>query len=264
MKPLKKILGAAIIMIVSAIWCDGQSQVQISKPALTYADHNVIISFDILNSRPEERFNISLEISDSAGNIIHAKTLTGDVGNNIPGGPGKTIVWNLLSDNVLSPTIIFVQINAEPMPTMPVNTNMVITDFSTGKVLLQNAVFPGWGMSGIKKKKPHWIVGVLAYVSLGDAIFFNRLAYHDYNLYRNATTVEEVQRSYDSAVMEKNISRAAAYSAVALWSAEFIRTWIYMKKVKTGKGNLTKLYPAVFPDYDPVSEQPLLTFSISF
>ena len=78
-------------MISSA--CPGQSAPRFSTPELFLQDGYLVIRYDILNGNPDNLYDIRVEITDSTGNPIQARSFTGDVGRDIPGGAGRTIRW---------------------------------------------------------------------------------------------------------------------------------------------------------------------------
>ena len=79
-------------------------------------DNTILISYDILNGTPDEKYSISIIIRDEDGAIINARTLDGDIGDDVTGGSNKKITWNLEADNVFIDAYVFVQINAKVIP----------------------------------------------------------------------------------------------------------------------------------------------------
>jgi len=64
--------------------CYAQTTVRLSKPHLELKDNHINIFFDILNSRQTDKFKIWVEITDSTGNNIDARPLSGDIGYWLP------------------------------------------------------------------------------------------------------------------------------------------------------------------------------------
>lgn len=75
------------------------AQVEISKPEVEVVDNKMIISYEISGRSEEDTVNVSLNITDSLGNKIEPKALTGDVGKNIGTGTAKKIIWDLKMDS---------------------------------------------------------------------------------------------------------------------------------------------------------------------
>jgi len=91
-----------------------QSTVEVSRPDLSLKDNGISISYKLLNSSESEEFTIRIEITDSNGRIINAKSLSGDIGENIPGGLNKEIFWDIEADSIFLDEEIFVQVYAQP------------------------------------------------------------------------------------------------------------------------------------------------------
>jgi hypothetical protein len=96
--------------------CYSQKPVRVSDPKLEMVGNAIHISYDILNSNPDEKYIISIVIKDENGNIINAKALEGDIGDEVSGGGNKQIAWNLEADQIFIDAYIFVQINATFIP----------------------------------------------------------------------------------------------------------------------------------------------------
>ncbi len=79
--------------------CRAQT-VQVSDPRLELKDNLILISYDILNSDPSDRFIIHLSVIDADGNQINAAALSGDIGDGVSGGSNKLITWDLKADNI--------------------------------------------------------------------------------------------------------------------------------------------------------------------
>jgi len=96
--------------------CHSQTSVQVSDPRLEIRDNTLHISYDILNSAPSDTFIVNIDISDSDGNTIDAKTLNGDLGNDVNGGNNKHVTWNLEADSIFIDARIFITVYAELVP----------------------------------------------------------------------------------------------------------------------------------------------------
>ena len=57
----------------------------------------VVILYDMLPTTAVDTFDVSIELSLNAQNIV-AKGLSGDIGNRISYGYGKKIIWDVHSD----------------------------------------------------------------------------------------------------------------------------------------------------------------------
>jgi hypothetical protein len=110
-----------ISLILIGPLCYSQTSVKVSDPRLEMNNNIITISYDILNSKPEESYDISIEIKDEAGKIIDARSFNGDIGDEVSGGSNKQIYWNLEADDIFLDAYIVVQINAKVnLPPAPV------------------------------------------------------------------------------------------------------------------------------------------------
>ena len=93
--------------------CIAQTLPEVSKPSLELQDNKLVIVYEIKNFNPEDKFKISIEVTDSDGNIITAQSFSGDIGDDVTGGNNKKITWDFKKDNFSTDTEIYVQVSAE-------------------------------------------------------------------------------------------------------------------------------------------------------
>lgn len=72
----------------------------------------IVITYDIVRSRPGETFNVDIRIKTLTGKVLPAKTFTGDVGAGIPGGKNKKVIWNVGYDKLYIAESIYVEVLA--------------------------------------------------------------------------------------------------------------------------------------------------------
>jgi hypothetical protein len=89
-----------IIFLFTGRPCTAQQVTTITNPKLELRGNRIHIIYDILNSDSTERFDVRMEITDSAGLVLDAKSLTGDIGESVPGGADREIVWSFQADQV--------------------------------------------------------------------------------------------------------------------------------------------------------------------
>ena len=90
-----------------------QVSITVTKPRLEVSDENLIIQYDILNSKSSDFFIVWIEVTDAAGNKIKALSVNGDVGKDIKGGKNKRITWNFGNDSIYIDEDLFVEVKAE-------------------------------------------------------------------------------------------------------------------------------------------------------
>ena len=102
------------IILLPAHLILAQSEVEVSKPDLSLKDNGIQITYQLLNSSESDTFTIRIEVTDVNGSYINAQTLSGDVGEDIPGGLNKEIFWDIEADSIFLNAEIFVQVYAVP------------------------------------------------------------------------------------------------------------------------------------------------------
>ncbi|MCK5134514.1 MAG: hypothetical protein KAR19_01905 [Bacteroidales bacterium] len=100
------------ILLCPAIDLQAQSTVEVTNPVLSLKGSDVQISFDLLNSSRSDIFTIRIEVTNSEGKAIDARSLSGDIGKSINGGRNKKILWDIESDSIFLDEEIFVQVYA--------------------------------------------------------------------------------------------------------------------------------------------------------
>ena len=98
-KALHILLLGIIILFIQPI-CNGQSEFMIDNPDISLRGNQIYITYNIQNSSSSQLFTVRLEITDEGGNLLSAKSFSGDIGARIRGGNNKTIIWDLGADNI--------------------------------------------------------------------------------------------------------------------------------------------------------------------
>jgi hypothetical protein len=264
--------------------CKGQITFTVTQPRLKILnDSNLMISYDILGANADDKFYIWLEVTDSAGGEINAKTLNGDVGDNIKAGANKQIVWNIIADKIFIDNTINIEIIAEKkavpdkkdMAEIPSDKTGKKTDrpvekpgttylrVKVGKHLLKSAVFPGWGSTSLSNGKPYWIIGVAGIGCVATSVYFYYSAHSSYDDYKHSTD-DNITDYYDDAVLKGNISRIFAASAGAIWLIDFGIVTIKASRInKSYRKNRTNSL-SVSPSIDAYSDTRMLSLQYKF
>lgn len=199
-----------LILILSFLKCVGQDNIIIEKPTLNYFDQKLYITYDLDNKKYE--YNITVEIVNSSGNKINARSLSGDIGSNIKGGSNKSIIWNMSQDNIYIDGDISVKVIA----------NLTPKKHKKGKLILQSTVWPGWGQTKYSNGKPYWVIGVAGVASLAGSYWYNQKAVDSYDSYKVAVTTYDSNQYYDKAIQHDNTSKILGYSAIGIWAVNII------------------------------------------
>lgn len=265
--------------------CHAQTSVRIPDPRLGIEENTLVISYDILNSDPEEKYIISINIKDENGNSIMASALNGDIGMVENGGENKQITWDPAADNIFINSKIYVKVNAEiilpPKPVVsppqdisaedPGGGNDVVAkdlsseegseagEFNRAVIVLQSIAFPGLGLTKVTEK-PHWIKGLAGYASLAGSLALNRVALNTYDDIDGLTTFEEKDALYQKSVNQNSVSRAFAYTALAIWVSDIIWTVVGTSDLNKNPGVSDLLELSV----DPVSNTLMAGIKYSF
>lgn len=249
---IKSILFSILFNLVFSV-CVGQESYTVTKPHLAISNDILTITYDIIDTNPDDLFNIWLEITDSSGNEINANTLKGDIGNNIKPGENLKISWDLRADNMYMNKTINVIILAEK--TAPA----IASEVKVGNVILKSAVFPGWGLTELSNGKPYWIMGVAATGCLGSSIYFNRKAHASYDEYLTSTD-DDIFPYWRDADKQNTISQLLAWSAAVIWIADLgivtIKAVSMNKSFKESQLNAFSISPGI----DPYTNTALLSF----
>lgn len=269
-------MGKALISLLvisltfTGLRCYSQSSVNVSEPRLEMVGKNLAISYDIQNSSPEQKFNISIEIKDENGNKINAKTFDGDLGKEVSGGSNKCITWNLEADNIYIDAYIFVQINARIIS--PQAPEEIVFDeapqqstksYNRTGLILQSIAFPGLGLSRVTGK-PHWLRGVAGYGCIAGSIILNRQATNTYNGIEDMVGFSEINEAYDKALQQDNISNILLFTSMGIWVTDFIWTLIGTSDLKQKSNSAQKSGFSLGSEIEPISNTPLLSFRYRF
>jgi hypothetical protein len=238
----------------------------VSTPELSLVNNLIQIQYHILHSTPIETFFIRVEITNSEGTRLPAKTFSGDIGKHIPGGNDKLISWDFEADSIFLEDNIFVQVIA--MPENPVQAEKIIQEeaktFSRSSLMLQSLVFPGLGLSRINPGQPHWIKGIAAYACVGGSIYLNRKAISNYEAYLQPENAENLDDFYNASVKQDNASEILGFAAIGIWAADLIWTIFGTKSLDTLSYSMNQKGIYLNTGFDAVSKTPLLAFRYTF
>ena len=188
--------------------------VLLTQPRLEIIGNQFSISYDIISQNTTDMFYIWVVIKKANGEDILAKTISGDIGDNVRPGNNKNIIWIPEKDSIYLNEEIFVEIKAEKHT----------KSFNKGSAIFKSMVFPGWGQTSISKGKPWWITGLITYGTLAGSYISHKSylkSYESYSIEKDrlirADLLEQTQRQLD-------ISTVMLYSAVSTWAVNVI--WV--------------------------------------
>lgn len=245
--------------------CFGQD-IQVSDPEMELRDSKLHITYDILNSKLSDIFTVELRVTDDQGRFIRAFSLKGDVGENVPGGTDKRIIWDLEADQV-EMTKIHVKIHVKAVPPPPVAEPAVadrqepvtpvkeVAREGSGRavLILQSVAFPGLGLTKITNK-PHWIKGIAGYGCIAGSVILNRRAISTYDEISGLTDYGEKNNLLEQSKTQDNASELLAYAAIGIWVTDLVWTFVGT----SGNGF------SVRSSFDPYSNIPLFGITYRF
>lgn len=83
-----------IFCLLSSVWAISQEAANL----LSYKRNNtIVVTFDLINTQPNQVYDLRLKFSDSLGRKFTPRTLSGDI-RKVERGKNKQIVWDVLKD----------------------------------------------------------------------------------------------------------------------------------------------------------------------
>jgi hypothetical protein len=277
------------ICVISGTSCYSQPPVKISDPRLEIRGNTLLISYDILNSDPEDKYIISIDIKDANGNTLKANSLEGDIGMVEKGGINKHITWDPEADNVFINSKIYVKVQADivippkPIETQPEETtseNQIKSDalpeahspavsnvnarsYSRTGIVIQSLALPGLGLARMTGK-PHWLRGVAGYGCLAGSVILNRVALNTYKGIGDLVEYEDKNDLYQKASGQNSISQALAFTAAGIWIADIVWTWVGTTDIKRNSPLSQSRGVSFGGNIDPLSYIPMVNFRYLF
>lgn len=247
------------LLLANAV-CHAQGSHTVSDPRPELQGDKLHIYYDILNSQPSDRFDVSLSITDDAGNPIKATSLTGDIGKNIAGGSNKHIIWDIIADRVEVEGDIVVIADLMPAPSEVSESGK---SFSRSGLIIQSLILPGLGMTRLTGD-PHWIRGAVGYGCLAGSVVLNKLAISTYSDFKNANSIEEANSLLDKSTQQDNISEVLAYTALGIWIVDIVWTLVGTSDINKQSASRSARGISIGTGFDSYSKTPLLAFTYNF
>lgn len=233
-----------------------ESKAKIQNVDFELVNDRLVITYDLVNTKPREKFNISVNIFTVAGKEIDAQAFSGDVNSDVSGGYKKKIIWDIQKDIAYIEDEIIVRVLAE------LQNPKIIGPTSKGAALLLSTLYPGWGSAKITRKNAHVLKGLLAYGSVAGAAIYNYKAYDNYDKYKNTFDINESAKLFEDAENQYKLSDAFLYGAVALWSLEYLNILFTKNRTRTTAGlnkNISINYA-----YNKITNTPMVILKINF
>jgi hypothetical protein len=230
-----------VLLILFSVSGHSQSEAIINKVDFTLSKENMVITYDITKYRKNERFSVSMKLISENGAVIIPQSVGGDIGNNITGGKGKTVIWNIRKDVVVMDQNVAVEVIAVPEPYQPIY-------FSKGKAVLLSAVIPGLGINKLQEGGAYWLFSVGVYGCLAGSAVFYQNAENTYKKYEASMITIDRNNLYSTVQDQKELSKNLLFAAGALWIGNIIWTLATPNRTKTDKKK-----PSFTTFYDPLA-----------
>lgn len=252
-----------MLFLAGGLWLTAMAAAQpvLTKPRLSFSNDSLVILYDIRNCEGNARFTIEPHIRLAGGAIPNIQSISGDVGENIPCGMGKKIVWNLAADGVEIDDELEIQLYAYPLeepgpdgeeekPILKepeVDTLSREADenterktempgegsgrtYSRTNLMVSSFFVPGLGQKKVKQKASPLIMSVLGYGSLAVSGYYLLDYQKTYDQYLEATNRTDSDRLFKESEESYDMAKYLALGAAGVWTVNLI--WLAVIKPK--------------------------------
>jgi hypothetical protein len=137
-------------------------------------------------------------------------------------GPGKSIAWNVIKDNIkIDDDVEVMLVGKENTPATSITASHGIPRASRGKVILSSVFVPGLGQKIASGKGGHLLFSGLVYGTAGASAYFFLKGNEYYSDYKNASG-NEADILFSKSEKEYNTGRYLLYGAAGAWITNFI------------------------------------------
>jgi hypothetical protein len=222
---------------------------RISQPKLEFDGRQLVISYDLSSKSLDDKFYVWVEVGKRSGEMINAKSFSGDVGD-VKAGRNKKISWKPEDDSVFLNEEVLVEVKAE----------RYIRSFSKGSALLLSTAVPGLGQTKLSRGKPWWLTGVMAYGALGGGFLVYQNSLKTYDSYKAQTDPSKRTDLLNKSQKQMNTSGALFISGAALWAVNIL--WVAVTPAKYEPLQHVKI--SLNQPYGSLKSPALLTLQINF
>jgi hypothetical protein len=233
----------------------GQTLAKIQNTNISLDNDRLIITYDLADTKPWEKFEIWLRITGADGVLIQGRSFSGDIGKNIRGGEGLIIYWNYAEDQITLSDEISIQVMAERLNKK---------ELSYATVLGMSIVFPGWGLANMESKKLYGLMGLAGYGSIAAGMIYTYNSKNTYKDYDNSNLTAERETLYSEYISKKNIGEICYWSAAAIWVADIVWMSVKFGKSKEDPGASASRRISLGCTYSMASETPEISMRIRF
>jgi hypothetical protein len=268
------------IIIACIIGCMSQTMVLHSQTSevrnidFNLINDKIVITYDIVNFKPGELFNVTVTIETASGLKTIPSTVTGDIGLGIAGGTGKKVEWDYKADNFQSTEELYVNVlaisnfinKAQEEPITKYKEIKGKRRVSIGGAIVRSIFLPGAGITAAKGGGAYWLTGILAYGCAGGAYYFNMQASDNYDKYKKELIDWNKRDKYfKDSKTQKDLSNNLGIAAAVIWGGDML--WTILAAATSRDNRLTQLDNRkwnVSYTYDPRSQTPMIGLRLKF
>ncbi|NOY36861.1 MAG: hypothetical protein GXO83_04735 [Chlorobi bacterium] len=239
----------------------GQTKARISNIDFNLVGNNIVITYDIDNYAPGEKFDVTIEIFTESGKKLDARSTAGDVGKNITAGKNKTVIWDFRNDKIKLTEGIYVKVYAKSH--LVAEKPKPLKKKSLGGALVKSLVFPGWGNASISGG-PYWLFGFASYGCVAGSVIYNRQSFQSIKDYKTSLDISKRNQLFHDARTQNQLSTILIAGAAALWVTDITILLIKGNKTQNFAYRQNAIVPQIGYYIDPVSKNPLMTLRITF
>ena len=239
----------------------GQTEARIINIDFNLVGENIVITYDIVNYAPGEKFDITIEVITESGKKLDARSLTGDVGRNISGGNNKQVTWDFKNDNIKLTEGIYIKVIAETL--LVIEKPKPPKKKSLGGAFVKSLIFPGWGNSSISGG-PYWLFGFAGYGCVAGSVMFNNKSYQSLEDYKVSLNRDERDHLFSDAESQNQLSTILMAGAAAIWVTDITILLIKGNNPKNLTYKQKEIVPKLGYTIDPISKSPVMTLKITF
>jgi hypothetical protein len=246
MKEVSFIILFSLFSLISFPQVIVDSKAVVDNVDFNLINEELIITYDLINSKPREQFLVKVKIMTESGDPINAKSFSGDLGEGIFGGLQRKIIWEISKDIAFLEDKIYVEVEA-------VNQNpKIIKSVSRGTAILLSTAYPGLGSSKITLKKYHLVKGIAGYGTLVGWYIFKKQADQSSVNYQNAATTADRDKYFEAYNDQKLTSKVFLFASGAVWLTDYVTDLVVKNRSqqKGFKSNIVYIGPNIIsPDY---------------
>jgi len=239
----------------------GQTEARIINIDFNLVGEDIVITYDIVNYAPGEKFIITIEVVTESGKKLNTRSLTGDVGSNISGGSKKQVTWDFKNDNIKLTEGIYVEVIAKSL--LVIEKPEPPKKKSLGGAFVKSLVFPGWGNTSISGG-PYWLFGFAGYGCAAGSVLFNMQSYQSLEDYKVSLNIDERDQLFSDAESQNQLSTILMAGAAAIWVTDITILLIKGNKPQNLTYKQNSTVPKLGYTIDPISKSPLMTLKITF